>query len=115
DAAAGDVGRFAVDLGDDVRRVAGGDGQRDLVGVVGVVDDGQVEVDAGGVLDGLEDALSLPGLLHRVDGVVVDHHGLSEGLVRPEVLAVLIVQMSVRSGRLGGRRRVAAFAGRGRL
>ena len=102
DAAAGDVGLFIVDLRDDVGGIAGGNRQRNLVGVVGVVHDGQLQVDVGGLFNRLEDAFGLPGILHGVGRVVVEHHGVSDRLFRIEVIAVLIVQIFIRHGRLGG-------------
>ena len=102
-AAAGDIRSFRVDLGDDVGGSAGRNGQGNLIGVVGVVNDGQFQMDVGGILDGLKDALADPLVVHGIGGVVVEEHRVGDRLVRVEVLAVLIAEVRlVRSSGVGG-------------
>lgn len=102
-AAAGDIRSFSVDLGDDVGGSAGRNGQGNLIGVVGVVNDGQFQMDVGGLLDGLKDALADPLVVHGIGGVVVEEHRVGDRLVRVEVLAVLIAEVRlVRSSGVGG-------------
>ena len=103
DNAAGDIRSFSVDLGDDVGGSAGRNGQGNLIGVVGVVNDGQFQMDVGGLLDGLKDALVDPLVVHGIGGVVVEEHRVGDRLVRVEVFAVLIAEVRlVRSSGVGG-------------
>ncbi|MBD9282761.1 MAG: hypothetical protein EGQ67_06955, partial [Clostridiales bacterium] len=113
-AAAGDIRSFSVDLGDDVGGSAGRNGQGNLIGVVGVVNDGQFQMDVGGILDGLKDALADPLVVHGIGGVVVEEHRVGDRLVRVEVLAVLIAEVRlVRSSGVGGSSAVGGACSRG--